>query len=58
MASSNGTAAKYVYGVVRAGQGSRAKPKGINGKPVRVVTAEGIGALTSDVPSDFDEAGR
>jgi hypothetical protein len=58
MAKSNGSAAKYVYGVVRADRGSRKKQSGINDEPVKVVTHEGVGALTSDVPSDFVEAGR
>jgi hypothetical protein len=58
MASPNGTAAKYVYGVVRARGGQRAEAKGINGEPVELVALEQVGALTSDVPPDFGEAGR
>src|SRR5919202_5864869 len=51
-------AGKYVYGVVRAKGRAKPKGKGIAGKPLKVVTANGIGALTSDVPSDELEAGR
>jgi hypothetical protein len=58
VAKPNGNAAKYVYGVVRAKGGSRPKQSGINDKPVKVVTLKGLGALTSDVPTDFVEAGR
>jgi hypothetical protein len=58
MAKSDGNAAKYVYGVVRARRGSRSKQKGINDEPVRVVAKEGLGALTSDVPDGPLEAGR
>ena len=58
MTESNGTAGKYVYGVVRAGHGSRRKQRGINGQPVKLVTLEGLAALTSDVPDEFLEAGR
>src|SRR4051794_13162357 len=50
--------AKYVYGVVRARGGTKPKGKGIAGKPLRVVAADGIGALTSDVPAGDLEAGR
>src|SRR5437764_3167074 len=32
--------------------------KGIDGKPLRVITADGLGALTSDLPSEDLEAGR
>jgi len=52
------TAAKYVYGVVRADDASSSKLTGINDEPVSPVTSEGLAALTSDVPDDFLEAGR
>src|SRR4051812_14846374 len=58
MAKSNGDAAKYVYGVVRAGDVSPPERSGINDEPIAVVTLEGLGALTSDVPDEFLEAGR
>ena len=58
MAQANGSSAKYVYGVVRAKRGSRSKQKGISDEPVRVVSLEGVGALTSDVPDGPLEAGR
>jgi hypothetical protein len=50
--------AKYVYGVVRADGKSRPRTKGIGQKQVRVVDADGLGALTSDVPPGNLEAGR
>jgi hypothetical protein len=56
MGSSDGES-RYVYGVVRA-DGPRPRDTGINGKPVRVVALEGIGALTSSVPDRELEAGR
>jgi hypothetical protein len=57
MAGAQTKPAKYVYGVIRAGdQGPRAR--GIGKKQVRVVRADGIGALTSDVPPGDLEAGR
>jgi hypothetical protein len=58
MAKSNGNAAKYVYGVVRAKRGSKLKQSGINDEPVSVVASKGLGALVSNVPADFLEAGR
>lgn len=58
MADSNGSAAKYVYGVVRADGASAPKAKGINDEPVALVRADGLAALTSDVPGEFLEAGR
>jgi hypothetical protein len=58
MAASKSKPAKYVYGVVRASASSRPKGKGIDGKPVRVVAAEGLGALTSDLPPGPLEGGR
>src|SRR3954452_16655117 len=51
-------AAKYVYGVVRAKGRAKPKGKGIAGKPLKVVEANGVGALTSDVPGEELEAGR
>src|SRR3954468_13032882 len=50
--------AKYVYGVVRADGKSRPRTRGIDRKQVRVVDADGLGALTSDVPPGGLEAGR
>jgi Gas vesicle synthesis protein GvpL/GvpF len=50
--------AKYIYGVVRADGKSRPRTKGIDRKQVRVVDADGLGALTSDVPPGGLEAGR
>jgi hypothetical protein len=50
--------AKYVYGVVRTGGKSRPRTQGIGKKQVRVVDADGLGALTSDVPPGNLEAGR
>jgi len=58
MAKSNGNAAKYVYGVVRAGDLLLPKDGGINDEPVALVTLEGLAALTSDVPDEYLEAGR
>src|SRR3989440_11571081 len=58
MAKSNGNAAKYVYGVVRAGAASPPKGGWINNEPVALVTLEGLAALTSDVPDEVLEAGR
>jgi hypothetical protein len=55
MASSGG---KYVYGVVRAKGRSKRAGKGIGGEPLRVIAADGLGALTSDVPGEELEAGR
>ena len=54
----NDKAAKYVYGVVRAKSGSRPRSKGINGKPVRVVAATGLGALTSKRCPEHTDAAR
>jgi len=58
MAQSNGDAAKYVYGVVRARRSSRRRQGGINDEPIKVVAQSGLGALTSDVPSGHLDAGR
>src|SRR3954466_5056059 len=49
---------KYVYGVVRAKDRAKPKGKGIADKPLKVVAANGLGALTSDVPGEELEAGR
>jgi hypothetical protein len=57
VAGSNPTP-KYVYGVVRAKGRSKREGKGIGGKPLRVIAADGVGALTSDVPGEDLEAGR
>jgi Gas vesicle synthesis protein GvpL/GvpF len=51
-------ASKYVYGVVRAKDRAKPKGKGIADKPLKVVAADGLGALTSDVPGEELEAGR
>src|SRR5919201_1443390 len=58
MASPQETAAKYVYGVVRARRGSRPRLAGIYDKPVKVVARDGLGALVSDVPDGPIDAGR
>jgi hypothetical protein len=58
MAEPRKSAAKYVYGVVRAGGGPWPKLEGMNGEPVSPVSIEGLAALTSDVPDGFLEAGR
>src|SRR3954452_11610173 len=58
MAEAKKAAAKYIYGVVRAGDGSAPKLVGINDEPVLPVSSEGLAALTSDVPDEFLEAGR
>jgi hypothetical protein len=50
--------AKYVYGVVRADAKSPPRARGIGKKQVRLVRADGLGALTSDVPPGDLEAGR
>jgi hypothetical protein len=55
---STNTTAKYVYGVVRTPAKGGFKGKGIHGKPLRTVSWEGLGALTSDVPDAELEAGR
>src|SRR3954447_13822742 len=51
-------ASKYVYGVVRGKGRAKPKGKGIADKPLEVVAADGLGALTSDVPGEELEAGR
>src|SRR3954447_17754244 len=59
MAESNGSTAKYVYGVVRAGGDAGPKDTGINDEPVVLVAGQGgLAALTSDVPDGPLEAGR
>ena len=45
-------APKYVYGVVRASPKGRLKSKGINGEPIRIISSQGLGALTSDVSGE------
>ena len=51
-------AAKYVYGVVRASSGAKPRGKGIGGGALRVIAADGLGALTNDVAPGPLEAGR
>jgi hypothetical protein len=58
MARSNTASAKYVYGITRTAPKSQSLGKGIHGKAIRVIKADGLGALTSDVPPGFSEAGR
>jgi hypothetical protein len=50
--------AKYVYGVVRADRKRTPRARGIGKKQVRIVDADGLGALTSDIPPGELEAGR
>jgi hypothetical protein len=50
--------AKYVYGVVRAEGSARPRARGIGRKQVRLIRADGLGALTSDVPPGDLVAGR
>src|SRR3954467_3549718 len=58
MARASSKSAKYVYGVVRADGTSPPRARGIGEKQVRIVDADGLGALTSDVPPGDLEAGR
>jgi Mrp family chromosome partitioning ATPase len=58
MTRASSKSAKYVYGVMRADGKSRPRAKGIGEKQVRIVDADGLGALTSDVPPGDLEAGR
>src|SRR4051795_3454802 len=58
MAKPDKSTGKYVYGVVRATDGSWSKLKGLNGEPVSPVAVGELAALTSDVPDEFLEAGR
>ena len=50
--------AKYVYGVVPGDAGSPPRVRGIGRKQIKLVRADGLGALTSDVPPGDLEAGR
>lgn len=50
--------ARYVYGIVKAGDQLPADEAGLHEEPVRLVADEGLAALTSEVPEDFVEAGR
>lgn len=58
MPTTQQAAAKYVYGVTRAGDASSPQLTGINDEPISAVVSAGLAALTSDVPDDFVEAGR
>jgi hypothetical protein len=58
MPPANGNRARYVYGVVRAGAKPSSREKGIDGRPVRLIAAREVGALTTDVPDAELEAGR
>jgi gas vesicle protein GvpL/GvpF len=58
MSATKTDTAKYVYGVVRAGDASPPRGPGIDDAPVRVIPHGGVAALASDVPGDFLEAGR
>jgi gas vesicle protein GvpL/GvpF len=58
MARASSKSAKYVYGVVRADTKRTPRAQGIGKKQVRVVDADGLGALTSDIPPGALEAGR
>jgi len=58
MTRASSKSAKYVYGVMRADGKARPRAKGIGEKQVRIVDADGLGALTSDVPPGDLEAGR
>jgi hypothetical protein len=50
--------AKYVYGVVPAGDRTRVPAEGLGGEAVGVIRAGRVGALASDVPGERIEAGR
>jgi gas vesicle protein GvpL/GvpF len=50
--------AKYVYGVIRPTRKAAPRVRGIGRKQVRIVRADGIGALTSDVPPGDLKAGK
>ncbi|HET9094861.1 MAG TPA: GvpL/GvpF family gas vesicle protein [Solirubrobacteraceae bacterium] len=56
------TAPVYVYGVVAARSPGRRPPvagrPGIDGRPVRLVAADGVGAVVSDVPEPAPGFGR
>jgi hypothetical protein len=58
VAQGSAASAKYVYGVTRPRPKAASAGKGIHGKAVRVVKADDLGALTSDVPPGKLEAGR
>lgn len=58
MARARDKTAKYVYGVVPASPRAKPAGKGIQGRPIRLVTSDGLAALTSDVPPETLEAGR
>src|SRR5690242_8412214 len=50
--------AKYVYGVIRPTRKAPPRVRGIGRKQVRIVRADGLGALTSDVPAGDLQAGK
>jgi hypothetical protein len=50
--------ARYVYGVVRADDRPPADETGLDGGAVELVSTDGLGALTSEVPGEHLEAGR
>jgi hypothetical protein len=56
--STQAQTAKYVYGVIRPTRKAPPRVRGIGRKQVRIVEADGIGALTSDVPSGELRAGK
>jgi len=49
---------KYVYGVVRARDDAGVRAEGVAGGPVNLVSENGLGALTSDVPGTELRSGR
>jgi len=58
MAESSEKRAKYVYGVIRAGESPGAKAVGIDDEPLGLVTMDDLAALTTDVAEEFSVAGR
>ncbi|MGN6662955.1 MAG: GvpL/GvpF family gas vesicle protein [Solirubrobacterales bacterium] len=50
--------ARYVYGVVRAGDRPPSEGLGLGGAPLELVSADGVAALTSEIPGEYLEAGR
>jgi hypothetical protein len=58
VARASSKSAKYVYGVIRADGKWKPRARGIGKKQVRIVDADGLGALTSDIPPGDLEAGR
>src|SRR5689334_16808349 len=58
MADSSEKTAKYVYGVIRAGEEPRPDAVGIGGEPLGLVTMDDLAALTTDVAEEFSVAGR